>query len=315
MTNNWIDSLNNTSDEIDMRPEFQRQLRAQIQAEWALPPTGAKPSRTKTWVVAASLLLVGGLVVALLALGRNNDSAANAPLVALDSTPLADDPTRAPTTQPTLSSEPIIDIVTTSAVPLPDSAPEPESSDAPSSCSPIEQFAEFDQRMELDKSLVRDAEELTASLVGHDEVTSLNEDQALPPDDARKLGIDPVVDAPARAGVPGVRAVLFDTAGKPTVVVAPDVPSPDIAFDVIVSCVGDEDIAAVNDVLSTMKLTGDQFISAGYSPFVDKIEIITNLKDEVVRASLPAGLTDRQFTVQHADASRADRRRDDVYPQ
>ncbi len=177
-------------------------------------------------------------------------------------------------------------------------------------CDSLERFSKLDPTVELDDTLVDEAQQLTAELVGHDEVTAIAEVDALPPDEARAAGIEPKTVMPQQLGVHGVRAVVFDSDGNPTVVVTPDVPRPALAYAMLVSCVRDQDLAAVDEGIAAISLIDDQFVSAGYSPFTDRIQVVTNLDPKAIAAALPYAMPGRQMSVDNAKASRADRRWD-----
>lgn len=129
-------------------------------------------------------------------------------------------------------------------------------------CSPVERFEEF-RDVVLSGELALQAESITEAL----------------------------------RGIPGVRAVMFAADGTPTVIVAPDARPPALEFEVLVSCVSDQDIRAVNDAVAAIPISGDGFASAGYEPFSDAIQVVSNLPSDIVRAALPSNLSDRQLTV------------------
>jgi hypothetical protein len=108
-----------------------------------------------------------------------------------------------------------------------------------------------------------------------------------------------------------VRAVVFAASGEPTVVVAPDGPREVSGYKTLVSCVSDESIASTTEALTTIKLTGDDFVAAGYSPYTDRIEIRTSLDGASLAERIAKSLVERDYTLIAAQAGgRADRRWD-----
>lgn len=69
------------------------------------------------------------------------------------------------------------------------------------------------------------------------------------------------------------------------------------------SCVSNDDIAAVEDAAASIASATGEPVSVGYHAFTDSIHIVTSLDDETVRAGLPQHLTDRQLTIVHHTGS------------
>jgi hypothetical protein len=89
--------------------------------------------------------------------------------------------------------------------------------------------------------------------------------------------------------IAGVRGILFDSAGAPTLVVSPDSERSALpnGVGVLTSCVTDQSLAETIRVVTATKLIDEQFISVGYNPYTDKIAVISSLPVDEINRDLP----------------------------
>lgn len=100
------------------------------------------------------------------------------------------------------------------------------------------------------------------------------------------------------SGRPGARAVVPTTDGRVKLVVDDEVDPELVAeagrdgLEVVTSCVTAADMRALDSVLATVVVEGDDYVTAGYSVFDDMASLSTSLSEEKIRGALAqAGMT------------------------
>ncbi len=161
-----------------------------------------------------------------------------------------------------------------------------------SACSTDAAFQSLDYEVDLRGHAAESSEEITAEVMGTPELTSISLGDVQSPIDAAVLGIKPHVDVAPRPGLQGVRAVVFDSEGNPTIVLSPEAPDPDIAslpslagvkVDILRSCIPTKDIQAVRLLVEE---SFDRAAVIAYVPFNDRVMIASDEKWELIERTV-----------------------------